>query len=1084
MDAAPGGDPAASSLKFRVNALEQQAELADLKKQLDAATTLGQRQEQRLRQHRTSVRDLSHQLEELEQRVDGVQKRVENVSRSISRSAEAVGVQEKRGQQLDQLANSSSLKRGAASALSHGSPNSTRVSNSRADVKIEDKLEELERRLWQATQEFDRRLTEEPHNNCPKSPKVEGRALPMSSASSDSASVPFTTVAPSNHHGEGHGDHSHVHIHGPLDRDKALGIGSLSFEPIFNERYNKDRVAQETKGFLFLQRTLPIMIGLLTAGTAWVVGQASEFLGSKRTEIVNQTIVERGWFWAWCAEFSLMAILALVGGFFVYCGDISGTKTAGSSGIPQLIGLLNGCDLKGEFTFRHLLVKWFGVCLAVASGLAVGPEGPMIFIGASIGYLFSRLPQNPTVWRLLGTPPATVGDDVFTRDYTSIGAACGIAAAFRAPIAGTLFIVEEAASHFKKEQMSNIFFGGLAALEVILLTGGAGAVLEYKVQVGPGCSDTPYWTILFCVVIGLLCGVVGAAFNALNIQVMVWRSRYCSAARPARRAMEILILCLLSSTAWLGVATLFGEREAAWLCTAGAQSMAQSNGCIKDDYRNQIINGSVIERQGRVHVQRYFPAPCLYGVQYGKMCNEVHALAPSNPFAKTCVKAVTTPDMQKLTDFQDYCCSFSSLDDLKAGSFSVPGNASCPIDLGEFAPSLKKGQETSGLSESPDEHSSFNSVGLLSLVPFKTACQNLFARGMPNLVTIEAMAAFLVLFFVLAAITAGSAIPSGTLMPQMVIGGLIGRILAVVLLNIQSATMPGTGTSWAQPYTVLFGSGGVFPDGSPVTLEPNGFLDPGIAALMGAAAFLGGSGRVTLFTTVMMVEITGDPVMIFPVGFSTVFAVLVGNLINHGLYHSLIDVQSTPYLPDTWQADQLPPGIVVRDMMPKNKPIEIKLAGGREGIKDALKGNNFSGFPVVDAKRVVVGMVDRKDLEELLDQDDEITAEDLKRCSSLYPVTVRESFPLQSAYQLFKSMDMKNLVVVDDNHTPLAVMTRFAFLAWRVADRMGGRIHELHERELQRRRSRRRSLAFAACQILEAGSRLNVICPRIRPFTG
>ena len=88
------------------------------------------------------------------------------------------------------------------------------------------------------------------------------------------------------------------------------------------------------------------------------------------------------------------------------------------------------------FDLRHGLVKWFGVCLAVASGLAVGPEGPMIFIGASIGFLCSRLPQNPRVWRFLGTPPATVGDDVYTRDYTSIGAACGIAAAFRAPIAG------------------------------------------------------------------------------------------------------------------------------------------------------------------------------------------------------------------------------------------------------------------------------------------------------------------------------------------------------------------------------------------------------------------------------------------------------------------------------------------------------------------------------------------------------------------------------------------------------------------------------------------------------------------------
>lgn len=350
------------------------------------------------------------------------------------------------------------------------------------------------------------------------------------------------------------------------------------------------------------------------------------------------------------------------------------------------------------------------------------------------------------------------------------------------------------------------------------------------------------------------------------------------------------------------------------------------------------------------------------------------------------------------------------------------------------------------------------------------------------------MGVFLVIFFVLAALTAGSAIPSGLLMPQMVIGGLIGRMLALATLKLQSSQ--GQGSFWAEPYRVLFDEG-LLPGDSSMVFGTLGLLDPGIGALIGAAAFLGGSGRVTLFTTIMMVEITGDPVMIFPVGFATIFAVLMGNMINHGLYHSLIDVQSTPYLPDTWQADQLPPGILVRDMRPQNPPIMVSLKRGREGIKKALKGNDFTGFPLVDEIEVlrdakpdntdddfdgnhvvVVGMCDRKDLEELLESEDEITAERLKQCSNLYPVTVRDNFPLQSAYQLFKSMDMKNLVVVDDNHRPVAVMTRFAFLAWRVAERLpADRLEELQKRERQRHllRSHSRRRTVAGPLVLEEG---------------
>jgi len=872
--------------------------------------------------------------------------------------------------------------------------------------------------------------------------RSEDEPLTMS-ASSSSASTPFTHASPSSACEDGHHHHDH-HVHGPLDRSKALGIGSLSFEPIFNEKYNANRVARETASFLCLQRLLPILIGLLTAAAAVVVGYISEKIGDFRTGKVNELIVSHGWLIAWLAEFGMMTVLALTAGFLVYSGDITGTKTAGSSGIPQLIGLLNGCDLKGEFSLRHALVKWFGVCLAVASGLAVGPEGPMIFIGACIGFLCSRLPQNPRVWRFLGTPPATVGDDVYTRDYTSIGAACGIAAAFRAPIAGTLFIVEEASSHFKKEQMSNIFYGGLAALEVMLLAGGAGSVLEYKVQVGPGCSETPFWTLIFCIAVGLLCGLLGAFFNALNIQVMVWRSKHCNASMPKRRAMELVLLCALSSTAWLASASLFSEREA-----TSSTILPQSSGCIKDDLKNQIITGSTVEpiENGGL-AQRMTPAPCLYGLQYGTVCQKVHELADTAWYARSCVEAVNTSSMRSKGNFKDYCCSFSDLDALKNGIFQVPGNASCAMHLGKAAPSLAS------------EGDSYNSIGLLTLVPFKTACQNLFDRGIPHVVTLEAMGVFLVLFFILAALTAGSAIPSGLLMPQMVIGGLLGRMLALLAMKIPTDDA-SQGVTWAASYQVLFQEG-LLPGNSSMVFG-TGLLDPGIGALIGAAAFLGGSGRVTLFTTIMMVEITGDPVMIFPVGFATIFAVLMGNFINHGLYHSLIDVQSTPYLPDTWQADQLPPGILVRDMRPQNPPIMVSLKQGRKGVENALAGNDFTGFPLVDEicsnsddgdsqHVVVVGMCDRKDLEELLQSGEDITEESLKQCSNLHPVTVRDDFPLQSAYQLFKSMDMKNLVVVDDNHKPVAVMTRFAFLAWRVAERLpAARLEELQEREKKRR---------------------------------
>ena len=42
------------------------------------------------------------------------------------------------------------------------------------------------------------------------------------------------------------------------------------------------------------------------------------------------------------------------------------------------------------FNVRTLGVKFISCCLAVASGLPIGPEGPMVHIGAAVGAALSQ----------------------------------------------------------------------------------------------------------------------------------------------------------------------------------------------------------------------------------------------------------------------------------------------------------------------------------------------------------------------------------------------------------------------------------------------------------------------------------------------------------------------------------------------------------------------------------------------------------------------------------------------------------------------------------------------------------------------
>jgi chloride channel 7 len=91
-------------------------------------------------------------------------------------------------------------------------------------------------------------------------------------------------------------------------------------------------------------------------------------------------------------------------------------------------------------------VQIFGSIFAVAGGLNVGKAGPMVHIGACIASLLGQggSKRYHLTWRWL----RYFKNDRDRRDLITCGAAAGIAAAFRAPVGGVLFALEDAASWF------------------------------------------------------------------------------------------------------------------------------------------------------------------------------------------------------------------------------------------------------------------------------------------------------------------------------------------------------------------------------------------------------------------------------------------------------------------------------------------------------------------------------------------------------------------------------------------------------------------------------------------------------------
>ena len=201
------------------------------------------------------------------------------------------------------------------------------------------------------------------------------------------------------------------------------------------------------------------------------------------------------WFLVWPLAFILSALLAMVGYFLVR----RFAPEAGGSGIPEIEGALE--ELRPVRWWRVLPVKFIGGMGTLGAGMVLGREGPMVQLGGNLGRMVVD------VFRMR-SPEAR-------HTLLATGAAAGLSAAFNAPLAGILFIIEEMRPQFRYNLISikAVFTGVIMATIVFRIFNGDKAVIE----VGK-LSNAPVNTLWWYLILGMIFGCIGPLFNTLVLR--------------------------------------------------------------------------------------------------------------------------------------------------------------------------------------------------------------------------------------------------------------------------------------------------------------------------------------------------------------------------------------------------------------------------------------------------------------------------------------------------------------------------------------------------------------------------------------
>uniref|UniRef100_A0A4W6FNS7 Chloride channel protein n=1 Tax=Lates calcarifer TaxID=8187 RepID=A0A4W6FNS7_LATCA len=295
------------------------------------------------------------------------------------------------------------------------------------------------------------------------------------------------------------------------------------------------------------------------------------------------------------------------------------------------------------------------------------------------------------------------------------------------------------------------------------------------------------------------------------------------------------------------------------------------------------------------------------------------------------------------------------------------------------------------------------------------------------------LALALVFKMMITVITFGMKVPSGLFIPSMAVGAIAGRLLGVGMeqlayYNHDSFIFKG----WCSPGADC--------------------ITPGLYAMVGAAACLGGVTRMTVSLVVIMFELTGGLEYIVPLMAATMTSKWVADAFGReGIYEAHIRLNGYPFLEPKEEFEHS--SLTVDVMRPKRSDPALAVLtqeGMTVGQVEALvESTHYSGFPVVVSQESqrLVGFVLRRDLLISIDnarkrQEGVVSASQvvftehapsvaadappplrLRGIMDLSPFTVTDHTPMDITVDIFRKLGLRQCLVTHNGRL-LGIITK------------------------------------------------------------